>query len=296
MYLNIYSDSPEFTDREGYLKCSPHGPQLVSIKNLSSVKAFLSKCPRKNQKEDKTKVTTNIDICEQSLLHAIGPTSMTGNKTIKVMDNKGATLIVVEGTLSMLSDYDDLKVSVRIRKDNKVKKVLKKPYLIPNVMDAMKGKGNTSFQQRFHVIEPANIFRHNKTVCNEVHDVESFDDYVQQGDNFMIPTTCFDLKCYPRGLIFCFREVDDALEMKIKEEHVLPNSMQHNEIFEKYGGVVVSEWFQHNNFLKVPMEAVEIMQTVYGQKGFGDRSCSKCLGTNIYNGPRHTEATVGNPL
>ena len=163
-------------------------------------------------------------------------------------------------------------------------------------MDANDQCGRKSFKQRFHVVEPTNIFKQDNFRENEIHDIHSFNQYVSQGTNQTIETECYDLERYPDGLIFCFKENEAASEMVIKKEYVLDQNMQHNEIFQRFGGIVVSEWFQHENMLKVDQEAVKLMHTVYGEKGFGDRSCAKCLGTNIYNGQRNTEATVGNPL
>ena len=80
------------------------------------------------------------------------------------------------------------------------------------------------------------------------------------------------------------------------EEHVLDKNMQHNDIYKRYGGIVVSQWFRHENIIKVQDDEVNMVQMVYGQKGFGDRSCAKSLGTNVYIGKRQTEALVGNPL
>lgn len=304
VHLNKYFPSQQFTDDCGFMKCSVHGPDVINVNKLASVKAFVkafnSRYPnKKNEKEQNVKVTENVALPTSSLLyhlHCIGVSHPKVREEIKIMPNQGATLVLIEGPTSMLSDYEDLEVPVRTRKKKKFVKETKKPYLVPHASDALTNKGIRSFRQRFHVIEPCNIFRCDKTTENEIHDVNSFDQYVSQGTNDTIHTTCYDLECYPNGLIFCFRENQMASEMTIKEEHVLDSHMQHNEIYEKFGGVVVSEWFRHDNILHVDSEAVKLMHTVYGEKGFGDRSCAKCLGTNIYNGERHTEALVGNPL
>lgn len=301
IFLNRYFNSSEFTDKQGNIKCATRGPDLIRVNHLSSVKSFYSKHVRLlKQDVQSPQVTTEVPFSNQSLLqclHNIHPTSSNNRETMKVINNKGATLVLIEGPTSKLSDFKDLMIPDITRRKGRVVHGQKKPYLVPNVKDAKIGMSARMFQQRFHIIEPRNIFENDASICNDLHHVESFDDYVSQGISSMISTTCFDLKHYPHGLIFCFRKVqDETCEMTIKSQYILPSSMQHNEIYEMYGGVVVSEWYQHENFFNVPQEAVNVMHTVYGQKGFGDRHCAKCLGTNIYNGERQTEATVGNPL
>ena len=72
--------------------------------------------------------------------------------------------------------------------------------------------------------------------------------------------------------------------------------MQPNDIYKEYGAVVLSEWFHHDNFYHIPNAVIDLVHQVHGEIGFGSRSSTSCIGTNVYNGKRQTKAAIGNPL
>ena len=101
---------------------------------------------------------------------------------------------------------------------------------------------------------------------------------------------------HKNGLIFMFRENQNNTKCEIFEEVILDNNYQPNELYEKYGGVVVSHWLFNKKILKVPIVMNDLVKLVYGQRGFGNRKSTKCVGSNTYQGNKATKASVGNPL
>ena len=98
------------------------------------------------------------------------------------------------------------------------------------------------------------------------------------------------------GLIFAFRWNEQISKPTIVGEIILNEITQPTEIYKKYGAVVLSEWFKHKSFLKENNEAINLVQNVHNQRGFGSRNCASSAGTKVHEGKRQTLATVGSPL
>ena len=162
-------------------------------------------------------------------------------------------------------------------------------------------KKKRSYRQRFHLCKRANPIKEGEPYQR---DAKTFDEYISQdkhesSENFMgsqFETICYDIEKYNKGLIFLLKLKENATQCKIVSEIVLDNDYQPNELYEKYGGIVVSHWISDNNIIGVSHEILNLMKQTYGERGFGDRTSTKSVGMNIYHGNKQTNATVGNPL
>ena len=115
IYLNIYNASQSFHNTSGYLKCIKKGPDVVqNVHKLPSVKRFLMHYHDPLIIPSSTpSVSVEVDVDVQSLLFTLRKTT----KKMKVMNNKGATLVLIEGGMSCLSNFEHLSHGSQSRKD-----------------------------------------------------------------------------------------------------------------------------------------------------------------------------------
>lgn len=299
-YLNVYNGSNMFHDNQGYLKAPLSGPQyLPQFCRKKSIQFYLKKFQCTSTSSVRHKSVTAKAVAEHgSLLHSLMRLSNESNDTyvlpveVKVMDNRGAHLVIIEGSIQSLKNFSRMGQSYTKKNGKKGKK---KPFLVPFACDAMSGLGHAKFEQRFHVKKDPNPL---KGISDYGEHLDDFDKVFCSDSEFCgaISSTCYDMSKYKNGLIFAFRRNDDMSIPTIVEECSLPKQMQPNDIFCEYNAVVMSEWFKHKDFHSVSEDVVKVVQKVHGQSGFGNRSRSSCAGTNVYEGKRQTLATVGNPL
>ena len=291
IYLNLYNASQSFHDSDGNLKCIKLGPDIVpNLYKLSSVKRFMKKykgCFAGSLLSPS--VSVEVDVDDQSLLFTL---QKNPKNKMKVMNNKGATLVVIEGTMSCLSQFENLCHESQSTNEIAIKM---KPFLIPFASDAVAGKDCNKFEQRFHLKRDPNPLKH---VPGHSDHIQSFDSICTSDKEFQsaIETICYDVSRYDKGLIFAFKCNEDIKKPRIVRECILQTSMQPNDVFKKFKAVVLSEWFNHPNFFHANQEAINLVHNVHGQTGFGSRCSTSSVGTNVYSGKRQTLATVGSPL
>ena len=289
IYLNIYNASQSFHDTSGYLKCIKRGPDFISnLHKLPSVKRFVMHYHDPlNIHSSTPSVSVEVDVDVQSLLFTLRK-----KKTMKVMNNKGATLVVIEGCMSCLNQFEHQPHESQSSNNIDVKL---KPYLIPFASDTLVGNKCNQYKQRFHVKRDANPL---KDVPGHSDHILSFDTICTTDEEFEGPieTICYDVTMYPKGLIFAFKCNEEMKKPMVVHECTLETHMQPNDVYKKYNAVVLSEWFKHASFFHANQEAVNLVHNVHGQTGFGSRCSTSSVGTNVYSGKRQTLATVGNPL
>ena len=299
--MNVYNGTGIFHDQNGYLKAPISGPQHVKHLFFNpSVKSFLRRFKQVKSTTPATKsVTIDVDCNSTSLLHSLlrsDPTNkestLTHAKT-KIMSNKGSLLVIIEGPIHCLKSYSNLQWQYGTINGEPA---YKKPFLIPFANDALEGRNMYKCPQRFHVTRDANPLS-DIPGCSE--HISEFDDVCQTDKEFPGPitTTCYDMSCLNNGLILAFRKNESLDRPTIRQELTLDDDMQPNEVFKRFNGaIVLSEWFKHDAFYGIKEEGIRLVHKVHGQRGFGSRSRSSCVGTNVYHGERQTGRTVGNPL
>ena len=302
-YVNIYNGTDTYHDMMGYLKVPLSGPQKVPhLYKTKSIKSFIRKHRQLQTNIQKTKsVTTIVDTCPNSVLHYLLRTNLNLEKGksesrtgIKIMSNKGSLLVIIEGPIGSLGAYTNLQWERKTNTETKLS--LRKPFLIPFIEDSLKGKMKSKFSLRYHVRKDPNPL--SKTPCCSEH-VNDFDQECRTDEEFVRPisTTCYDLSILKHGLIFAFRKNESLEKPMVVNELSLRVDMQPSEIYNVYNGaVVLSEWFKHKDFYSVEEDGIRLVHKCHGDKGFGSRSRSSCVGTNVYHGERQKRGTVGNPL
>ena len=304
-YLSIFDGSSGFFDSEGYLKAPLEGPNVIRfVSNKSSIRSYIKKLISEKTTESQSsskpisfklkKVTTDSDLSVNSLLFSMINQKKKTQKspTFRAMDNKGALLVIIEGTESTLQAYKDMAHHYQNRHGTAIKK---KPFLIPFASDAVEGCKDFKWNQRFHLKLDPNPLSESHAYSEHLDD---FDNYCASDEPFPGPisTTCYDISKHDNGLIFAFRPNAQILHPTIVEEIILEQVTQPSEIYAEHGAYVLSEWFRNNSFLRTDQNAVNLVQRVHKQTGFGSRSCASSAGTNVYDGQKQTEATVGTPL
>lgn len=295
-YLNLYRANGSFCDQSGCLKCSPNGPDIHKITSIRSIKNFLKDQLRKTKPIiPSTSISINETVNSSSLLSSflrLPNDKSKADASTKIMDNTGATLVIIEGSVDSLQNMSNFKYKHKLWKG---KHQFKKPYLIPNCSDSLSSIDRATYTQRFHLHKKGNpLTPENGFSCH----IDDFDELISSDSDYVSEryTTCYNLEHFPNGLIFAFRRNDNLEKSEIVEEIVLKLPLQPNEIFQYHDAIVISQWYLNTTFHHVSQEAVNIVHNVYGQSGFGNRSCASCMGTNVYRGDRQSTALIGNPL
>ena len=300
-YVNQYNGTGIFHDLNGYLKAPISGPEYVKhLFTNPSVKSFLRRFKQLKSITPATEsVAIDVDCNTTSLLHSLlrsdpaKKDTMSNHAKTKIMSNKGSLLVIIEGPIHCLTSYSNLQWHYCTINGDQASK---KPFLIPFANDALQGKNVYKSRQRFHVKKDANPLN-NIPGCSE--HISDFDDVCETDKDFPGPitTTCYDMSCLNNGLILAFRMNENLDTPIIKQEITLDDDMQPNQVYKTFdGAIVLSEWFKHDAFYGIKEEGIRLVHKVHGQRGFGSRSRSSCVGTNVYHGERQTGRTVGNPL
>ena len=295
-FVHIYNGKADHHDKYGYLKSSVmESSSLNKVVKRKSIQKFLKHLKQVSETKDQTKrITTTTHVSPRSLLYSFLPNNDKSTfKPIRIMENRKATLVIIEGSITSLCAHDDISYH-HTTLNGKVRR--KKPFLLPFAKDALNGLNSKKFHQRFHLKKLADPFA-TEPNQNSEH-VNAFDDSCKTDPdlNGPIATTCYDISKYKDGLIFAFRRNDELNESKVVHEVEVPKNMQPNEIYKAYGAIVLSEWFLNEQFYHVNNEAIQLVQKVHGESGFGNRSRASSAGTNVYHGERQSFATVGKPL
>jgi hypothetical protein len=101
----------------------------------------------------------------------------------------------------------------------------------------------------------------------------------------------FDLHHFPNGLIFVFRSNPNLDQPTIVLEWDTTEPMEHWH----FNGTVMSHWISSPKTYSVSQSHVNVMEQVYGHKGF-NRNSVDSIGINIYTGIKSSPRAIPSPV
>jgi hypothetical protein len=118
-----------------------------------------------------------------------------------------------------------------------------------------------------------------------------FNDDLTAMSKKVIDLVKFDLEQYSQGLMFVFRESNKFEQLTIVQEYDCTEPLEHWQL----NGTVMSHWVLSENTYSVSKKHIEIMENVYGHRGF-NRNSVDCIGINVYTGIKSSPRVIANPL
>jgi hypothetical protein len=101
----------------------------------------------------------------------------------------------------------------------------------------------------------------------------------------------YDLENYPNGLLFLYRPNDSLSKQTIVKEWETTEPLEHWQ----FNGTVMSHWIRNPNIYTVKRAHVDVMESVFGHKGFS-RSSVDSIGINIYTGMKSSPRVIPCPV
>lgn len=101
----------------------------------------------------------------------------------------------------------------------------------------------------------------------------------------------YDLANYPNGLLFLYRPNDQLIEQTVVKEWETTEPLEHWQL----NGTVMSHWIRNPKVYTITLDHVDVMESVFGQKGFS-RSSVDSIGINIYTGMKSSPRVIPSPL
>ena len=190
----------------------------------------------------------------------------------KDISTEGATLVIFKGTLTSLSQNNDIKKK-----------------LLPHPEDILLHNRAPTFNLRYMLSQVANPIGNSYPLnCND------FQNSTRTCQ--LINTTCYDIAEHPNGLLFAFQECNNENNNTTTKTIVLQKHMSHQDIYEQYQCIVISHWFHIDSIIKVNQDTIAFFTDAFGDVGHGNRLTTPCDGTNVYTGEKHTKRTCPDPF
>jgi len=209
------------------------------------------------------------------ILNACKDGQIIGTKTKKVkrktMSQTGTHVVEIEGPSLKLHDGTDENCLLVPLIENLEKKVHTRAY-IQRYIYVPKEKYLSLISEK-----PRNITEFNNRLC--------------MASQKSIDLLKFDLKQYPQGLMFVFKKSNTFEKPTIVREYDSKEPVEHWQV----KGTVMSHWVVSEKTYTISREHVNIMENVYGHRGF-NRSSVGSIGINIYTGIKSSPRVIPNPL
>jgi hypothetical protein len=278
-FVNVvqYKQSNQSHD---YIEACLHGPDTVprtaEMKRLMQEKKPSFRCLLPEGSLDvPSRYVPKCPLLDILYRHKRGQPNGTSRNKIKRRSTAavGTHIVEIEGPIATLRDGID-------------KTCLLVP-LVENDNSYVQGCNDPHIQRYVYLPKKT----HKGISSNDPQELNEMNQKLLMSSQRVVDLRKYDLENYPNGLLFLYRPNEKLIKQTIVKEWETTEPLEHWQL----NGTVMSHWIQNPNIYTITRDQVDVMESVFGNKGFS-RSSVDSIGIYIYTGMKSSPRVIPSPV